>query len=76
MIETGVPMPESIRAKGRPRTSPLWEMAVGDSMFFPEVKNVASCREYAYAQLLAHKHGDRKFAGRKMDGGVRVWRIA
>lgn len=73
VIEKDIPLPVS-RAVGRPRGSkyPVVHMQVGDSFVVPgrSQKQVS-----AAVRTEAKKHGV-KLSTRKLDGGVRVWRVA
>lgn len=71
-IETDIPVPMNAGTCGPNTVYPLKEMSVGDSFF------VANKRSIVVASAVWH-HGKRygkKFCTRKVDGGVRVWRIA
>lgn len=67
-IEKDVPMPVS-----RSRY-PFPQMKVGDSFFVPEThvpaRLMSAAISYAKRNTLAWK-----FAARRIDGGVRIWRI-
>lgn len=64
-IEKGIPLPPV-----RPGiSSTLRSTEVGDSVFLPGYKTTGAVRG-----ILANLTG--KFAARKVDGGVRVWRVA
>ena len=69
-IEKGVPVAK--KAAGKPRTNPLWALEVGDSVVIPvkAQENVAS-----RAGRITRESG-RRFVTRKVEGGVRVWRVA
>lgn len=66
-VEHGIPMPAS-RSIGR---YPWAEMKVGDSFYAPGKKHdqVSGMTSYWSKRL------GRKFAARRWDKGVRVWRI-
>lgn len=67
LIEKGIPLPQ----KGK-NGSMFYGMEVGDSLFFAEgfqPKISAACASYGRA------HG-QKYTTRKVDGGVRAWRVA
>lgn len=71
-IESGVPLPASY-INGRPASYPFRKMEVGQSIFIPEEKvspHHAAKRAYAAGRRTGYK-----FTCRKVDGGVRVWRI-
>ena len=55
----------------------LTKMEIGDSIFDKGAKST-SCKEsklYASAQQAGIRNG-MKFSGRKVDGGVRIWRVS
>jgi hypothetical protein len=66
-IEKGIPVPR----RGTARTYPFHEMEVGDSFF---VKDGNANYIGGAARQYAH-HTGRKYATRKVEGGVRVWRV-
>lgn len=70
-IDKGVPVAEKASGKNRPRTNPLWSLEVGDSVVIPvkAQENVAS-----RAGRITRESG-RRFVTRKVEGGVRVWRV-
>lgn len=67
-IEKGVPMPE---LKMAPITATLKSLKVGDSFMWPGGLKNPTQRAHATARYMG-----LKVATRKVDGGVRVWRIA
>lgn len=70
-IEKDVPIPAT--TAGRPATGSKWDaLEVGDSVLLVGVTQPsASARTGRTAKNLG-----RKFTTRKVDGGVRVWRVA
>jgi hypothetical protein len=70
-IEKGVPIPPKTTTKGR-RMNPIRELEVGDSVLIAGKyqENVAS-----RAGRITRQTG-RRFVTRKVEGGVRVWRVA
>jgi len=75
-IDKGVPLTPSLvgsPAGKRHNRYPWTEMAVGDSFFVEEAK--PTNRLFAAASY-AQRVGDRQFTCRRVDGGVRVWRVA
>lgn len=79
VVEKGFPLPSDSR--GRPGGKyPFATMEVGDSFHMPakdhaEVSN-ARARISASAKTFRKSRPDVVFATRKVDGGIRVWRIA
>lgn len=67
-IEKGIQIP----SLGRPVIYPFHEMEINDSFFAP-MRSYGSVK--TSASNYARKHAV-KFSLRKVDGGVRVWRIA
>lgn len=70
-IEKGVPLPTDKRG-GRYSAYPWKAMAVGDSFVVPRAKNQplgGMVRE-------ATKRLNMKFTTRRVEGGIRIWRIA
>jgi len=70
MIEQGFEIPSQ-----NLRKYPIHEMNIGDSILDADAKNTPSSK----IRMAANKHGrayGKKFTCRKVDGGVRVWRIA
>ena len=61
--------------EGRRRKYPFIDMEVGDSIFFEgDFKQAGECPGYCAAKSWSNGVG-RKITGKKVDGGVRVWRI-
>lgn len=73
-IEKNIPLPTS-RTRGRPAKYPFKDMVVGDSVFFPGESTTPGNNVYVAAQMHARMNG-KKFSGRTMDGGLRIWRVA
>lgn len=63
---------------GPRRKYPFEKMEVGDSFFVPNVPSRSLRKDYARITAAvsgAHKmFRDQRFATRRVDGGVRVWR--
>ncbi len=75
-IESDIPPPEELMFQGRGgRLSlyPFMEMNVGDSVFFD---GSTASQAYDYAKKIAKRAGDRKFTSKRMNDGIRIWRIA
>ena len=72
-IESGIPIPSSNRRKGTGRGAAFEAMNVGDSVLF--IKGHQSNIAASFAAFAYRDGGRKKFITRKMDGGVRVWRI-
>lgn len=70
-VEKGIPMPE-MKSHSSRRKYPWYEMEVGDSFAFPEGTTMAKALTTASSQS---KNG-REFKSRRVDGGIRCWRIA
>lgn len=69
-IEKGVPIPP--KGGGRPIVYPFAEMDVGDSVLITN-------KTQAHASATSNKVGGRlgrKFTTRKVEGGIRVWRVS
>lgn len=72
IIETNVPMPKA-NGKGRPAKYPFGEMDIGDSVFI-EGQAVGGS---AYLSAMQHARlHSKKFTGRTVEGGLRIWRVA
>lgn len=69
-IEKGVPLPP--KASARPRNAIYYRMEVGDSVLVP---NRVHDRVASTVSYVAKTTGF-KFATRKVEGGIRVWRTA
>lgn len=80
MIEKGIRYFDGSFYRGRGgRTSvyPFMEMEVGDSYFVEGATSTDGLRPYKSALQYARRAGDgRKFSARKVEGGVRIWRVA
>ena len=71
-IERGVPIAPD--GRGRRRVYPWHQMGVGDSIFVA-TDNPSHHPVRRAASFWAKRHG-RIFCSRKVEGGVRVWRVA
>ena len=72
-IEKGVPLPKKgSHSKGT--KYPFAKMAIGDSVFFANEPAGANSLPAIGARMYA-KASSKKFVSRKMDGGVRIWRM-
>lgn len=75
-IEKGVPVPVKCKTK-----YPLLEMEVGDSFFVAIKDTKQAYNEQAFVCADARRLRDRvnpslRYTTRKVEGGIRVWRIA
>jgi hypothetical protein len=70
-IEKNVPAP-SQNGAGRPAKYPFAQMQPGDSIFVPGLKTAPGGTMTKHIML----HPGQKFATRKEEGGMRIWRIA
>ena len=71
-IEKNIPMPN----KRSDRISyDIKSMEVGDSFYVEGQDCAENNSAYMASQRFSKKTG-RKFTGKKMEGGVRIWRIA
>ncbi len=70
-IERNIPIPPAVQS-GRRRKYPYAEMSIGDSVFIPHNKIPGPA--YSSAMSYGLRNGKR-FTGRQMDGGVRIWRV-
>lgn len=79
MIEKNVPYTDATTYQGwghRLSSYPFMEMEVGDSIFIEGAKNTSTCKAYKAATAYSSRYRERKFSARKVEGGVRIWRIA
>ena len=74
MIDKNVAKPNNSYGN---KSGTLAEMEVGDSIFDEGVECVstAASKWYAAAQQFGLKNGV-KFSGRKVENGIRIWRVA
>ena len=77
VIEKGIPVPPSLRGK----RYPFNEMEIGDSILIPcggESVNFERFRNRvtAYMSGARKENKELKLVSRKVEGGIRVWRIA
>jgi hypothetical protein len=66
-IEKGIPIPQS-GSRTHARKYPFDEMEIGDSVL------VEDDRVYSAVSVYSKRNG-KKYATRKVEGGIRVWRI-
>ena len=79
VIENGITVPRARASRGISATIRL--LNVGQSFLFPETNSALISKQHtrlaATARGVAISMMDgRKFATRRVDGGVRIWRIA
>lgn len=72
IVEKNLPIPESQTCGDY--KYPVQDMEVGDSIFEPGPKNSSESKVRLSAKKYGTKTG-KKFSARKVEGGVRVWRI-
>lgn len=75
-IEKGIPVPVKCKTK-----YPLLEMEIGDSFFIEAAQTKQAYSEQAFVCADARRLRDRvnpalRYTTRRVNGGVRVWRIA
>jgi len=70
-IEKGIPLIDKARSPGRTGFYPFRRMDIGDSFLVEDVKKGHSGVSTANVRL-----NPKKFAARKVEGGLRIWRIA
>lgn len=70
-IEKGIPIPEGDGRRGRAPKYPWRNMEVGDSFFVREKPSAV-----ARGACEAGKRCGRKFISRRIDDGVRIWRVS
>lgn len=71
-IEKDIPLIKKGVTDSNPPKYPFKEMEVGDSFF---VANQVICgKAYLSAHAYGRYHGQR-FAGRNVEGGLRIWRL-
>lgn len=72
-IEKGVPLPSGRRE--RRDKYPYADMEVGDSFLIPLAKDRSTSGIYASVSVAKRRH-NINLATARVDGGVRIWRIA
>lgn len=70
-IESNIPFPKGTKP-GKKAKYPFVDMNVGDSVFFEGARSGG--KEYLAAMAVSRSH-KKKFSGRSVDGGLRIWRI-
>lgn len=73
IIEKDVVMPPRKQSGGRHANYPFFEMAIGDSFLASEKKQQMKAALAAYT---FGRKNNMRFATRKVEGGLRIWRIA
>lgn len=71
-IETGIPMPAYYK-NGRPASYPFRDMGIGESIYISVSE--ADPRHVAKRAYATGRRSGLKFACRRDEGGVRVWRV-
>lgn len=77
-IESNIPLPPKARSTGARPKLPFTALAIGDSFLAPTTAKNAKARRRVLSCLMiyhAKKTGFR-YASRKVDGGIRIWRIS
>jgi hypothetical protein len=77
-IEANIPLPPKARSTGTAPKFPFAALAIGDSFLAPTTAKNAKARRRVLSCLMiyhAKKTGFR-YASRKVDGGIRIWRIS
>jgi hypothetical protein len=77
-IESNIPLPSKGRSTGAAPRFPFAALAIGDSFLAPTTAENAKARRRVLSCLMiyhAKKTGFR-YASRKVDGGIRIWRIS
>lgn len=72
-IEKDIPVPST--GAGRPPIYPLGDMAAGDSFFVPLPEGKVLRELQGSVSRAAKAHAGKKFTTRKVEGGIRVWRV-
>lgn len=77
-IERGVPIPPPARSRSAERQNkyPFDTMEVGDSFFVATKADETSAGIQRRLTACAAMHKPMRYATRRVDGGVRCWRIA
>lgn len=72
-IEKNIPLPAARCAANGGSRYPFAEMGVGDSIFVEGQDTTGPVA--AAARVYAHRVKTKRFSARKVEGGVRIWRI-
>jgi len=74
-IEKNVPVPYvAAHISGRPPIYPFNELQVGESFYVPQITCKQRQSIQSQMRYRARKRGVR-FISRKMEGGLRIWRV-
>lgn len=73
-IDKNIPIIDRNRKMGRPAVYPFDDMEVNDSFYVP---NVTCKMRHSIQSQMAYRERvhKRKFISRKIDNGLRVWRV-
>lgn len=71
-IEKNLPIEGLNKSRGRSPIYPFRDMDVGDSIFVKGQKLGGGA--YQSAVIHGNKYG-KKFSGRTVEGGIRIWRV-
>lgn len=71
-IESDIPVPASY-TNGRPASYPFRKMEVGQSIFIPSDEVLP--QQAAKRAYTAGRRAGFRFTCRKVEGGVRIWRV-
>ena len=74
-IEKCLELPPVAKPGGRAEQYTFDAMEIGESAFFVgEVSRMGKCPPYNAAQCYGRNTG-KKFSGRRVEGGIRIWRV-
>lgn len=75
-IDKNIPIPNYESKNGRGPAYPFEDMVIGDSLFEPMDGLPTTIRSKVYSAATSYgKANGMKFKGRRVEGGVRVWRV-
>lgn len=71
-ISSEIPIPANVRKIGKRESYDFGHMSVGDSIFF---KGETTASKQMTAAYVYGRYNGKKFTGRTVDGGLRIWRV-
>ena len=77
-IENSVPFEDDKPFPGRKHRRskyPFWNMAIGDSVFYQDAAKAEQARQAAHVAQ-KRSNDERVFRSKKVDGGLRIWRVS
>lgn len=74
-IESGISIPKPRTGPKKPYRYPWHDLEVGQSFFVPDPPLTKKGLFASVCYVANKRHAPKKFTQRKVDGGLRIWRV-